>query len=1461
MHKYITFLLLFFSVQMTFAQGEANNWYFGFNAGVTFNNGTPQALTNGALRTVEGCATISDAAGNLLFYTDGITVYNRNHQAMPNGDGLMGHPSSTQSAIIVPHPGNTLLFYVFTVDHWDGNNGLRYNVVDMSLENGLGDVTSEKNILLYTITTEKITAVQHANGNDIWVITRLKNDNLYRVYKVDSNGLDIAPVESRSGFTYPVSTFNTGNAIGYMKTSPDGSKLVTNFASDDVTDLCDFDVSTGLVSNALRLENLNNDPNVRIYAAEFSPDNRFLYLGMFPSGIYRYDLSFNTVSDITASQEIIMSDRSLPNDFEIGALQLGPDGNIYIAQFFHEYLGVLDNPNDPSSGRTYTVDGVFLDGAECTYGLPPFITSYFASTIEVENTCLGDITTFNLSSNQSVVSVDWDFGDGTTSNLDSPTHVYNAVGTYTVTATIDTGSEIVTRSQEITIHEVPTSGMPQDMIICDDNNDGIATFDLSEQDIEILDNQDDTVFEVVYYASLNDFNNENPIDNTTAYNNTTAYAQQEIWYSIQNRENAACRETGSFFINVFDSPTLPNTVSGLEICDDESAGSDTDGIVVMDLTSQENLILDGQQVTDFNINYYRDAARTNQIMNPSSYQNSLSQETIYFTKFNVQEPSCSIESSFEIEVFALPVVNETYELIQCDDDNDGFTEFNLTDANEFISPDPQNSVRYFNSLILAEDDSNALTGSDLINHPNNVASNDVIVAKVTTPEGCSRVFSMGIVVTTTQIPPSFERTIYQCDNGQDLYDGIATFDLTAVHTEITNLFPAGQSLEITHHTLEEEALNGQNPILDISDFSNNGSPNNQLLYTRVQSTVNGECIAIGQFIDLVVESIPINYGPFSINQCDAGNDGQESIDSSTFTNMILQGQTDVAITYRDAQGNSLPSPLPDPFVTDSQVLEVTLTNTSSNDPDGACSITTTLEFIVDAGVQAFEVGSLEGCDDDGDGRFSFNTSNVEQDLLNGQTGVQVTYIDSNGATLPSPLPNPFISNSQVITATVTNPLNALCFAERNIAFIVHEVPQAFAPEDDIVCDGFNNDGFELFDLTQYDTEVLNGQDASLFQVRYYDSRQGAIQGNGDLSSNYRCETREEIIHVRIENRNNTGCYALTSFKIGVSFQPEAFFPDRYEICDDLSNDEVTLVDLTMFDNQVLGNQDPTNLNVTYHLSQQNAELSQNALETIYETQNNPEIIFVRIENSLNPECHDFSFFEIEVFEQPVLTMEDQYVICDGDPITIQADLGYDFYDWSTSDTGETITIGAPGVYTVEATNDYGSLICSTTKQFEVIQSNVPVIENIVVRDWSADDNSISIQVSGNGDYEYSVDGFSYQNSSEFTGLPFDEYTVFVRDVNGCGTVSQEVNLLYHPKFFTPNNDGYNDYWQLYNSTIEPAAVIHIFDRHGKLLAQIDPMGQGWDGTFNGNPLPSSDYWFKVIREDGTIRTGHFSLKR
>ncbi|HEU4496979.1 MAG TPA: hypothetical protein VFR70_08000, partial [Flavobacterium sp.] len=187
--KYILLILILKTIG-SFSQQQAGNWYFGLRAGIRFNaNGTITALTNGQ-HIAYGCsATISNEMGQLLFYSDGRNVYNRIHTVMQNGAELMGDFETAQIANVVQKPGSNTLFYLFTLDDF-GPNGLRYSVVDMALNSGLGAVTNEKNILVHTPSTHKMTIVKHANNRDFWIVTHGWNSNSFYSYLLTDSGLN-----------------------------------------------------------------------------------------------------------------------------------------------------------------------------------------------------------------------------------------------------------------------------------------------------------------------------------------------------------------------------------------------------------------------------------------------------------------------------------------------------------------------------------------------------------------------------------------------------------------------------------------------------------------------------------------------------------------------------------------------------------------------------------------------------------------------------------------------------------------------------------------------------------------------------------------------------------------------------------------------------------------------------------------------------------------------------------------------------------------------------------------------------------------------------------------------------------------------------------------------------------------------------------------------------------------------
>jgi hypothetical protein len=293
-------MLLVSSSTSLLAQGEAANWYFGNGAGISFNSGSPVAFPNSALNAGEGVSSISDAAGNALMYTDGLDLYNRNDVVMPNGAGLLGGSSSSQSAVIIRKPLSNSLYYLFTADQDAEPDGIRYSIVNMALDAGLGDITATKNVLLHAPATEKLTAVMHCNKRDVWIIAHGWGDNDFMAWLLTPAGLSASPVVSSVG------TVQNQSVIGCMKVSPDGQKLafaVFDPSGTDYVQLFDFNPSTGAVSNPATFPSTGN-----CYGVEFSPNSRYLYYTASVSGspsniqILQADLCAGTNTDIIASE-------------------------------------------------------------------------------------------------------------------------------------------------------------------------------------------------------------------------------------------------------------------------------------------------------------------------------------------------------------------------------------------------------------------------------------------------------------------------------------------------------------------------------------------------------------------------------------------------------------------------------------------------------------------------------------------------------------------------------------------------------------------------------------------------------------------------------------------------------------------------------------------------------------------------------------------------------------------------------------------------------------------------------------------------------------------------------------------------------------------------------------------------------------------------------------------------------
>ncbi len=411
----------------------ANVWYFGTNAGIDFNEIPAVALSDGAMDAPEGCAVICDRNGDVLFYTDGQTVYNANHVIMDEGTDIGGDPTAAQSSLIVPFPEDETKFYIFTASEVYGDYSfqMNYSVVDLKEGGGLGSVV-RKNVPLFVNSTERVTA---ANS---WVVAHEFGNNTFRAYNINTGGI-ATPILSNIGSVHDISSAASGQ--GTMKLSLDGSRLAVALSGgENVVELFDFVDSTGQVTNFLQLD--LEDLDGTVYGIEFSATGENLFVSLYggPDGnskIYSYEV------DTTDTQYIIDS-RTLVTDInqELGSLQIGPDGQIYVAVNGASQLGVI---SDPDGSPTFILNGSVTLSGTSTLGLPNFVQSSLNSFgepgMQVLGNCVGSEAQFFATPTSSIDEFAWSIENANnqavfTSFDQNPTHTFTEPGIFTVNLTI-----------------------------------------------------------------------------------------------------------------------------------------------------------------------------------------------------------------------------------------------------------------------------------------------------------------------------------------------------------------------------------------------------------------------------------------------------------------------------------------------------------------------------------------------------------------------------------------------------------------------------------------------------------------------------------------------------------------------------------------------------------------------------------------------------------------------------------------------------------------------------------------------------------------------------------------------------------------------------------------------------------------------------------------------------------------
>lgn len=369
----VCFLLLFnltYIYSQTIDNKIATNWHFGNNISLNFSL-DKVSIDASAIYTEEGSCSISDNFGKLLFYTNGTKLYNFNNEIIENGDSLLGHQSSTQSALAIKQPNSTSLYYLFTVTNIGRKIGFNYSVIDMNENNGLGKVI-KKNILLDTSVTERLTATLHFNKKDYWISVRRFRSNEIASYLLTENGIN-PPVISK--VAKEIGNFSSFQTIGQMKFSPNGNKLAIATFGSNFVEIFDFDKKNGKFSNPILISNSElSGP----YGLEFSPNSNYLYAAyqIKTSKITQFDISNYDSISINNSYQIIATH---PDNYYFGSLQLSPNYKIIIANNEEKSVGIINFPNKFADLSNYIPKYLEFENGICKLGLPNFESNIFAN--------------------------------------------------------------------------------------------------------------------------------------------------------------------------------------------------------------------------------------------------------------------------------------------------------------------------------------------------------------------------------------------------------------------------------------------------------------------------------------------------------------------------------------------------------------------------------------------------------------------------------------------------------------------------------------------------------------------------------------------------------------------------------------------------------------------------------------------------------------------------------------------------------------------------------------------------------------------------------------------------------------------------------------------------------------------------------------------------------------------------
>ncbi|MEZ4838501.1 PKD-like domain-containing protein [Flavobacterium sp.] len=1050
---------------------------------------------------------------------------------------------------------------------------------------------------------------------------------------------------------------------------------------------------------------------------------------------------------------------------------------------------------------------------------------------------------------------------------------------------------------------------PDDYELCDDDTDGIQIFDLSLRIANVLDGLDPSLHTVSFHQT-----EAEAILGTPQLPTTYSSSTQTVWVRVVINATG-CFDVAPLELIVHPLP-IANLPTPLTLCDDNNPGDEEEEF---DLTQAIAEIVGTQQGLEVTFHFTLLQAQQGTNALPTLYTNVTNVQTIHVRVFN-PVTTCYSTTTLDLRVEPLPILLLPIDPITlCDDNNDGVATFDLG----ALIPDLLNGASNI-TVSFHETEQEALDGNNDL--PLSYLSilpwqQFIYIRAEHNTTGCVRVMMLELNVNPRPEVPTDLEDLVQCDTDGNQQNGLSIFDLT-VQTPIVLAAQSGvaSDYQVGYFTSEAAAIDNIGAIVNVTTYPNTSNP--QTIWVRVTHLVTG-CFHTGSF-DLIV-NIPLALTvPDPISLCDEAlpNDQFTEFDLTIRDNAITNGLGGYSVTYYPSYQNALDdaNAIQDPTAYTNAVAAVQTLGVRVTSEAGCSSFTTLTIRVIPRPEPLFDPEPIEVCDNNnpGDGLENFDLTQRELYILNGAslTEFSLTYFESlaDAQNETNPIPDPTNydstdSDTQIIYVRVTriptNPLEPRCYEIVELQLIVNPLPDIVSPVNLYQCVALNQSVLP-FTLSQANEDVL-GEDQSEadFTVTYYASQVDAEAGSPQLPTIYTSTSvlnAPETIYVRVEN-NVTGCFIVGTVDLIVE---EGTIANAIPVddpavtkCDDQddTNDGRAEFNLDADVTPILVGTNNYPDTVVYYFESltvaqaaaaendySGALSGTNLTAFINTTPMSQEIYAVLVNPNTQSGCPTIVPVTLTVHKLPEPTVQDDFICAD--PLTgaiireaILAsglDPATHEFQWSDSNgnilgTGASLTVNTPGAYTLTVINTETEPECSNTVTVNVVQSEQATL-SYVQSNYFTDNATITIFAEGitipdqgNANYVYSLDYGPFQSSNVFTNVSAGSHLVTVQDLNGCQDATIEVYVVNYPLFFTPNGDGYNDTWNIFTlRDTNPNAKIYIFDRYGKFLKQIAPQGQGWDGTFNGENLPSTDYWFTVeYVENGQnkIFKAHFSLKR